>query len=189
MNAVSTALATGPFVQYVTIAAVALTAWSGKAAFLMAVLLATDLVNPQLKRLSAAVLPGWLTDRPSGCGSATGEKVSCDIFPRFGACSDTKGTGFPSGHCQSMAVVASFVTRSVLLTDSPTFRKAMAISAAWLAAALVFAQRLVVRCHSVPQVVAGVLVGSCTGWLASAAADRLFDAPKSRSPAVKAAGA
>lgn len=187
MSVVSTALATGPFVQYVAIAAIAIATWSGRAVILLAALLASDLINPALKKLSSATLPAWLTDRPSGCGSASGENVSCGVFPLFGVCSGTRGTGFPSGHCQSMAVTASFVTRSVLRTNSMTLaRKAFTIAAAWLAAMLVVGQRVVVRCHSIPQAIAGLLIGAGAGWVANMAAERAFE---SSSSVVNAAGA
>ena len=174
MNAASTALATGPFVQYVAVAAVGLATWSRKAAFLVLVMLASDLANPLLKKVAAALLPAWLTDRPSGCGSADGPPVSCDVFPRVGVCSDSKGTGFPSGHCQSMAVTAAFVTRWALRSEALTpLRRAVTVGAAWAAALAVLVQRVAVRCHSVPQALAGMLVGVVVGWSASAAADRL----------------
>lgn len=171
---VSTALAAAPYVQYVTIAVFALAMWSGRAVVLLVALLASDVVNPLLKMASAATLPAWLTDRPSGCGSRSGESVSCSVMPRFGVCSETRGTGFPSGHCQSMALMATFVTRTVIANPTMTRgHKAAAVASAWAVAALVIGQRMAVRCHSAPQAAAGVVLGVAAGWSAGEIADRL----------------
>ena len=182
-DALSAALAAAPLVQYAATASVAASAWSPRAAFLLPVLLFADVLNPVLKRASGRALPASLTDRPSGKGSRSGPSVSCDIFARFGKPSPTRGTGFPSGHAQSVGVMAAYVTRSLVrLRGAPVTRRAVGIAAAWAVALSVVAHRLYIRCHTVPQVVAGLAVGAGVGWLGNAIAEAAFPGEGEKPP-------
>lgn len=179
MNNVSPALATVPFVQYAATSGVAIATWSPRAAFLLLVLLFADLFNPVLKKISSATLPSALIDRPDGCGSRSGQMVSCNIFPKFGTKSPTTGTGFPSGHAQSVGVMAGYVTRSLIKQRGISiWKRAVGIAAAWGTALAVATQRVYVRCHTVPQVITGMVIGSAIGWFGNTIADEVF---KSRS--------
>ena len=176
MENVSAALAAVPFVQYAAAASVAVSAWSLRAAFLIVVLLFADFFNPVLKTLAGATLPGSLTNRPDGCGSRSGQCVSCGIFPKFGRRSPTEGTGFPSGHSQSVGVMAGYVTRSLVRQRGGSRpRRAAGRAAAWAVALCVAAHRLYVRCHTVPQVLAGMAAGAAVGWAGNAVAERAFE--------------
>ena len=170
----STLVAALPVVQYVVIAALAVAAWSPRPALLAPVLLFADLLNPVLKSVAARLLPPSLTDRPSGCGTFMDVCVSCDILPRPGEESPVRGRGMPSGHCQSAALMAAYVTRAQARDkDAPLLRRVVTAALAWAAALAVAAQRILVRCHSPPQVAAGLATGAALGWLGGAVADRL----------------
>jgi len=139
MEAVSRILGVTP--MFVTVGAAVVLLVTRDPRFLL-VLLASELLNPLLKRACAAVLPAWVVDRPSDGGA-----FGCSQLG--GAPSRVVGRGFPSGHAQAMGVLLGYASAA-------RWR-----GVGWYAAlaGAVGVQRVAVGCHSPLQVVAGLATG------------------------------
>ena len=141
MLLVSRLLAMAPL--FVTVGAAVAALVTRDPRFLL-VLLASELLNPLLKRACAAVLPGWVVDRP---------RDGADCSPLGGSSSPIAGRGFPSGHAQCMGVLVGYAASSGWSGWG------------WYAAlaAAVGVQRVSVGCHTPLQVAAGFATGAGLG--------------------------
>ena len=127
----------------VTVGAAVLALVTKNPRFLL-VMLASELLNPLLKRACAAALPAAVVDRPVD---------GADCSQLGGRPSRARGRGFPSGHAQSMGVLVGYAAASGWSGWG------------WYAAlaAAVGVQRVAVGCHTPLQVVTGFAVGSAVG--------------------------
>lgn len=129
--------------------------------FLIGILIFGSFMNHILKYSFSNLFPDaeWgkrPEDRPNtGCGY-------------FDKCDGGKAQtyGFPSGHSQTMAFFAIFWTLYILDTNSnknsaDTILKILAI---WLITLSVAISRIHVKCHTVVQVVAGLMIGIGFGY-------------------------
>lgn len=174
----SVAVLMTPIALYVGVAAYAALTREASAVALLPIMALADLANPLMKRAFRTILPPSVTKRPSGCGMVSGTKFGCGVLPNVGTCNLRKGTGFPSGHSQSVALFAAYVTGRLLRTDKKTSGQSgldpqrcpvwVPISLCWMLVAVVAMHRILTKCHSVPQVIAGLSIGATIGWTAAA---------------------
>ena len=122
--------------------------------------------------------------RPDGCGNGYSDSElncsGCGIYP-----SNKKSVtwGMPSGHAQITSFAASYWTIYLwmkYLNETDIEAKKIAknhaiVSTAimWVLAACVWSQRVISRCHSILQIIVGVLIGTilgCFGYFISTVA-------------------
>ena len=114
--------------------------------------------------------------RPSGCGrgKSTTECTGCGIYPSHG--SESKTWGMPSGHAQITSFAATFWTLYVWLKyknetdpDAKRLAKIKAIASTvvmWTLATGIWSQRVISSCHTISQIIVGVIAGILFGCLA-----------------------
>lgn len=145
--------------------------------FSVLLLIMGDGFNALEKKISKQILgsDSSVGKRPSGCGNgqSTTNCTGCGIFSSCGV--ESKTWGMPSGHAQITSFAATFWTLYVWLkyrkeTDPEAKRiaKIKAITSTtimWTLAACVWSQRVISMCHSIPQIIVGVLAGMILGFI------------------------
>lgn len=124
--------------------------------------------NRMLKYICAVVFPNSVhIHRPTQCPlpeQGTGRCEQCHILPIWGAPLDgDQMLGMPSGHAQSMVMIATAWTlfASVYLQD--TMHRYLTSVFFWLWAGAVMFQRVHSRCHTIEQVAMGAVIGASFG--------------------------
>ncbi len=127
-----------------------------------------ELLNVMEKWAMRRMAPSKWGKRPNGCGT---NMEGCGIFPSNGKCSTS--WGMPSGHAQITSCAAMFWTLHILKQRqlSRIGKEHAVVVVLWLLVCVVCSQRVHSQCHSVPQVVCGVLVGSLVGYIGSLCLD------------------
>jgi hypothetical protein len=135
-----------------------------------------DAFNAGEKLLSKKILGenSSIGQRPNGCGNGylDSDCTGCGIYP-----STTKSLtwGMPSGHAQITSFAASYWTIYLwmkYLNETDIEAKKVAKNHAivstiimWVLAACVWSQRVISMCHSILQIIAGVLFGTILGFI------------------------
>jgi membrane-associated phospholipid phosphatase len=110
--------------------------------------------------------------RPSGCGGPKNTNCTgCGIYPVTNGHSHT--WGMPSGHAQITSFAASYWTIYIWMKYkheiNPTEKKKLKQHAIistivmWSLALLVWTQRIYSKCHTIFQIVIGMIIGSLLG--------------------------
>lgn len=110
--------------------------------------------------------------RPSGCGGSTNNNCTgCGIYPTAGGHSHT--WGMPSGHAQITSFAASYWTTYIWMKYkqeiNPVEKKKIKQHAIvstivmWSLALVIWTQRVYSRCHTIFQIVIGMIIGSLLG--------------------------
>lgn len=113
--------------------------------------------------------------RPSGCGTHNGKEcVGCGAFSNPGEVSHS--WGMPSGHAQITALAACFWTIYLVKSESDDNLVHVIVASVllWLLAMSVWVQRVMVHCHSIPQVLTGAIFGTGFGVLSYAISQWVF---------------
>lgn len=140
------------------------------------------------KLISKEFLNSRVGKRPSGCGTIKGDKdaisncIGCGIFSQPGKKSET--WGMPSGHAQITAFAATFWTIYISLRvknekDSEEKKKQrrraiITIPIIWGLAAVVWIQRVVVKCNTPAQCTVGVIIGGVLGLISYAIVSKIL---------------
>ena len=109
------------------------------------------------------------TLRPSGAPCGTCERLAPIIVHQRRAretcdgCARCQTGAFPSLHATAAAYVATLIILACAVWVPPGWRRYALQLAAVLAAVVVCADRVILRCHTVPQVVAGGVLGGAVG--------------------------
>ena len=135
--------------------------------FVLFLLIFGDGANALEKKFFKNLSMKKLGKRPSGCGVRKKGKTctGCGIYPEY--MRKSKTWGMPSGHAQILFLTATFWSlyligkhkkgsSSLLITQ---------LIIIWLIALIVVGQRVVSKCHSIPQVIVGSIFGIGFGIL------------------------
>jgi membrane-associated phospholipid phosphatase len=107
--------------------------------------------------------------RPTSCPlpNSDGDCEQCSILPKWDRLlNGDNQIGMPSGHTQSMCMLATSWTLYALRYVSNFWHRVVSSVFFWLWAAAVAYQRIASRCHSPTQVASGAIVGVVMGYFA-----------------------
>ena len=128
--------------------------------------MSNNLIKNFLKK--SGILPENIGNRPSGCGN---RKIGdlcrgCGYWTVYKDDIGSNSYGFPSGHAQSMAILAIFWSLYIWKKNSiKTFKQYVLIGLLFLLAVVVCYQRVNSKCHTVLQVISGTIIGILFGIL------------------------
>tara|TARA_Y100000996_G_C22209651_1_gene514877 strand:+ start:25 stop:597 length:573 start_codon:yes stop_codon:yes gene_type:complete len=123
-------------------------------------LIVNQLINEGIKRIIKA-------PRPSNKGTLKNIDTGCDLFPNCNHKHKHNTYGMPSGHAQVSGYIAMLYTLDILYSNiitNPT-SKYISISILWLISIFICWTRFYIKCHSIPQLCVGVLLGGIVGLL------------------------
>jgi len=110
-----------------------------------------------IKKFFSWILPTNVKSRPC---KLEGKDCSCGFFGCLKTGTDE--AAFPSTHAFLSGFFATFWT-CYLSTIKQDWKTALGIAAIWLCALAIATERVATRCHSIPQVIVGLVLGTIYG--------------------------
>ena len=126
--------------------------------------------NQALKRGFQALGVGT---RPKNAGyvNSRGESTGCGIFPHM--IRRVTSWGMPSGHAQTTAFAITLIATEIYRLPGTSLQKHAKAAVLMSVLFLVMYERVAVRCHTLPQVLLGAVLGVSTAGVTHYACARL----------------